>query len=415
MAEAAALILAAIALIVALAALLYRRFPMRAIYRSKTHLEHAFDSFDDPLAVISESYVILRANRAYASLVNRPYAELVGAHCYDVLRGRSSPCEDCRMTHTLAKRSRNTVARSPHPVRGTGSTISLTFFPYDSADGSQAVLEHIRDTTVLEKLRARLERKNTLLVRTARDLQQAQNAIRNEIDMAREVQECILPKRLPTVRGVKIDVTYEPIETVGGDIYDFIPFGDDHLGVFIGDASGHGLPAAFVSTMAKMSLYHHTRRELPPAELMQLINQDIIANIQTNHYLTCFWMLVDLTTRELWFSRAGHPKPVLIRSDGEIVELDAPGTLLGILDSVDFSEARFQYRSGDRLFLFTDGVYMSTLDDEIQRPAFSTGPFQKLLESCATMPFEDIVAHVRRELGEYEREDDYTLIVMEFE
>ncbi|MBD3240099.1 MAG: SpoIIE family protein phosphatase [Chitinivibrionales bacterium] len=393
----------------------YGRFPFHAIYRSKAHLEQAFDSFDDPEAVIDRNYTIRRANRAYASLVGKPYATIVGSCCHKLLRDRDTPCEDCLMPQTVDKHKRHMVERSPHPANPQDATISLTFFPFESPRGVPAVLEHIRDTTELEDLRVRLERKNALLQQTAEELRQAQAAIYTEIDLAREVQESILPKSMPQVEGLRIDVSYQPIETVGGDMYDFVPFSSKRLGIFIGDASGHGLPAAFVSTMAKMSLYHRTRQELEPGRLMQLVNEDIINNVQTNHYLTCFWSIFDNTKRELWFTRAGHPKPIVVRADGEVLELDAPGTLVGMLDNVQFNENTFRCRTGDRIFLFTDGVYMSTMADGVQRPALTSASLQELLRSCTSQPFGQVIPTISQELSKYDREDDYTILVLEVE
>ena len=109
---------------------IYRRFPVLTIYKSKAHLEHAFDSFDDPLAVIDQSYTIQRINRSYAELVSRAYMTILGNKCYAMLRGRSRPCEDCLMKETLKNQTRRVVERSGHPTKGTDASISLTFFPF---------------------------------------------------------------------------------------------------------------------------------------------------------------------------------------------------------------------------------------------------------------------------------------------
>jgi serine phosphatase RsbU (regulator of sigma subunit) len=407
-----ALLAAAVALLVALV-LLYRMFPVLLIYRSKAQLESAFDSFDDPLTVIDSRYTILRANRAYATLVARPFQEILGGACYAVLRGRTSPCDDCLMRETLRDQARNVIERSAHPARGDDAAISFTFFPFSGSATKPAVVEHIRDISELEKLRDRLARKNDQLEKTAADLQEAQSALFQEIDMAREVQECILPKTLATVEGLRLAVAYQPVETVGGDIYDAVRFSDTRLGVFIGDAAGHGLPAAFVSTMAKMSLYHHTRQEAEPHLVLERINRDVLDNIKTSHYLTCFWCIFDATAATLTFSRAGHPKPIVVRPGGEVVELDAPGTLLGILENVVYTQSTFQCRKGDRIYLFTDGVYMSAVREGVARPAFGNDHFRQALVACAATPFDDIIPALRQVLSAYQREDDYTLLVME--
>jgi len=393
----------------------YRHFPVLAIIRSKTHLEQAFDSFDDPLAAIDTEYRILRINRAYASLVGRPYTSILGKPCHKVLRKRDTPCRDCRMKEALEEHARTIVERSPHPKRRRGATITLTFFPFGTAATrtEPAILEHIRDTTELERLRDRLEEKNRELERTAHQLQTAQHALYAEIDMAREVQQCILPRSIPSYAPLRIDVTYQPIESVGGDFYDFIRFPGDKLGVFIGDASGHGLPASFVSTMAKMALYHHTREELEPDQLLYRVNHDLIENVHTSHYLTCFWCIFDPATRRLTYSRGGHPRPIVVRADGEVIELEAPGTLLGLLSDSTYSKNAFACKPGDRIVLFTDGAYMTKYEGDVVLPAYNASQFRSVVAECTRGRFEDVLPGIRERLSQYACEDDYTLLVMD--
>ncbi len=409
------LAIAGLAVLVAIAHLLYRTFPVGAIYKSKTHLEHAFDSFDDPLAVIDGSYVLRRVNRAYTLLVGRDYSSCLGKRCYAVLRGSSEPCEDCRMPQTLRSRNRQVVTHSPHPSGGADAWISLTFFPFSGRDQQSppAVVEHVRDITELEELRDRLQNKNLLLERTSEELREAQATLMTEIDMAREVQESVLPKVLPEVEGLLLDVLYQPVESVGGDMYDIIPFRNGRTGIFIGDASGHGLPAAFVSTMAKMSLYHHTRQELESSDLLQRINVDIASNIRTSHYLTCVWCTFDSAEGTLRYVRAGHPRPIVVKPGGDTLELDAPGSLVGILDRVSFTERTYQCTKGERIFLFTDGVFAPPEGASMKSITQSIDPFRDLLASCASMPFKDVIPWLRAELAKETREDDYTVLVME--
>jgi serine phosphatase RsbU (regulator of sigma subunit) len=183
--------------------------------------------------------------------------------------------------------------------------------------------------------------------------------------------------------------------------------------VFVGDASGHGLPAAFVSTMAKMSLYHHTRQELESSDLMQRINIDIASNIRTSHYLTCVWCLYDSQTRILKYVRAGHPRPVVVKPGGESLELDAPGSLVGILDKVSFTERSYQCSKGERVFLFTDGVFAPPEGASARSITQSIDPFRDLLSSCSSMPFKDVIPWLKTELAKEIREDDYSVLVME--
>jgi len=393
----------------------YRRFPFLAIYKSKLHLEDAFDSFDDPLAIISHDYHILRANKAYSSLVKKNYGELLGQRCYTMLRGRSEPCEDCLLKNTLKKGQKEYVERSEHPHEGNKSAISLGFFPFMERNSHEvkSVVEHIRDITALETLKDKLEEKNVILTKMTKELQAAQDRFTEEIRLAREVQQSVLPDHIPGFDGLDIVVTYKPIEEVGGDIYDFIPFSPNRMGIFIGDASGHGLPAAFVTMLSKMSLYNHTKHEVKPSRMLHNLNLDLLKNVTTSHYLTCFWMVYDSNTNVINFARAGHPKPVVIRKDGQCFELAAAGTFLGIMDKIKFQESSFTCEKGDRIYLFTDGVFMTEIEDGRKRVALNNEKFKDILLSVNPLPFGEVIPAIKKQISGFTCEDDYTLLVIE--
>lgn len=394
--------------------LLYRRFPLHLIYRSKIGLQDMLDGIGDPLAVITSDFVVQRANRAYAYLVNRSFSDTVGEKCYTLLRGRSSPCSDCLLQEALAGKKTSTLTRTKKPD-GKG-VLSITFSPFYLSVENQheTVVEHIRDITLLEKLRHDLETKNRSLARTMKHLKQAQQNIHDELQLARNIQQGLLPASAPATQGLKIDHMYHPVTDVGGDIYDFIRYPSRHLGIFIGDASGHGLSAAFVGTISKMSLYNHGKTEIPVAELVSRINDDLINNIHTGHYLTCFWGIFNFDDNTFTYCRAGHPMPLQIKKDGTVIELSTSGTFIGILPNSSFEQATVTFEPGDRFFLFTDGIY------EVEEPEargknniLGYDRFVSLLSSCREVPFSKIMSAIRSKLKTYTYEDDYTLIAIE--
>ena len=409
------LIISTVLLIVALLLMLYRRFPIHRIYKSKTGLQDMFDGINDPLAVITSDFHILRANRAYTSLVEKSFSETIGGKCFELLRRRTTPCKDCRLKHSLAENCPITLTRTDHPDED--GVLSITFTPFIlTLDKKEScIIEHIRDITLLENLKNDLEQKNRSLAYTMKNLKEAQQNLRDELQLARDLQRGLLPTAAPVLPELKIDHTYHPVTDVGGDIYDFIHYPSKHLGIFIGDASGHGLSAAFVGTISKMSLYNHGRREIPVAELVSRINEDLISNIHTGHYLTCFWGIFNFDDATFTFCRAGHPIPVQIKKDGTIKELTTPGTLIGILTNTTFEQATVTFERGDRFFIFTDGIY------EVEEGMEADGTnrmlgyegFVSLLASCNDVPFSKVLTAIRDKLSAYSYEDDYTLIVIE--
>ncbi|MBN1756923.1 MAG: SpoIIE family protein phosphatase [Chitinispirillaceae bacterium] len=401
-------------LFISLFILFYRRFPVHLIYRSKIGLQDMFDGISDPLVVISSDFIVQRANRAYMELVNRSFPEIIGTKCHELLRGRTSPCKDCLLRKAISEQKPLTLARTEHPDGGKVLSISFSPFNLTSDNNAFGITEHLRDITLLEKLKNDLETKNRSLAHTMKHLREAQQNIRDELQLARNIQQGLLPTAAPTISHLKIDHTYHPVADVGGDVYDFIRYPSGHLGVFIGDASGHGLSAAFVGTISKMSLYNHGKTELPVADLISRVNEDLINNVHTGHYITCFWGIFNFDDNTITFCRAGHPMPVLIKKDGTIRQLTTTGTFIGILANSVFEQATASFEKGDRIYLFTDGIY------EVDRPAGEGGEgmlgyddFVELLASCKSIPFSKLLSSIRSKLSAYRYDDDYTLIAIE--
>jgi serine phosphatase RsbU (regulator of sigma subunit) len=406
--------LSSAAIFILLFILFYRRFPLHLIYRSKIGLQEMLDGIGDPLIVISNDYTVGRANRAYTALVGKSFADTVGRKCYVLLRNRISPCKDCLLRQSLVENKSIELERTEHPC-GKG-VLSITFSPFDlsRSPGESSIIEHIRDITELENLKHDLEVKNRSLAHTMKHLKDAQQNIRDELQLARHIQQGLLPTAAPATPHLKIAHTYHPVADVGGDIYDFISYPSGHLGIFIGDASGHGLSAAFVGTISKMSLYNHGKNEIAVGDLVSKINDDLISNIHTGHYLTCFWGIFSFEDSTFTFCRAGHPMPVQIKKDGAIVQLSTAGTFIGILPNSTFSHATVSFEPGDRFFLFTDGIYeVDEPDSKSKRILLGYDKFTAILAACGNIPFGKVMPHIRKQLADYTYEDDYTLIAIE--
>jgi serine phosphatase RsbU (regulator of sigma subunit) len=184
------------------------------------------------------------------------------------------------------------------------------------------------------------------------------------------------------------------------------------MGIFIGDASGHGLSAALFGTISKMSLYYNTKEEMPVHDLLYKINQDLLDNIHTGHYLTCFWGIFDLKNNTFTYGKAGHPAPVLITKDGKITPLNTMGTFLGLIAGTQFDQNSTSFDNGDRIFLFTDGIY-EALDTETRTEMLGYDRFVQILSECNYLPFNKLLSSIQKQLSDYTYDDDYTLIAIE--
>ncbi|MEM1108423.1 MAG: PP2C family protein-serine/threonine phosphatase [Planctomycetota bacterium] len=188
--------------------------------------------------------------------------------------------------------------------------------------------------------------------------------IDEELRMAVKIQREFLPKELPDPEGLHFDVLWRPASYVSGDIYDVMRLDEHHIGVFIADAVGHGVPAALVSIFIKQSI--QTRqitpgigpgyRVLPPGEALSTLNRAMIELDAGSASLgTAAYGVLDTRTQRLTIARAGHPAPLLLRGNGESQWLEPDGAMLGIFAEEVFEEIVIDLEDNDRFLLYSDG------------------------------------------------------------
>ncbi len=193
-----------------------------------------------------------------------------------------------------------------------------------------------------------------------------------EFRLAGQVQRDFLPKTLPKTEGLKWGTTFLPAEWVSGDIYDINQIDDDHIGFYIVDAVGHGMPAALLTIFVKQALItHHIEDGKPviysPAEVMSRLNVRMSrARLSGYQFATCCYCLLELSTRKLTFARAGHPYPILLRQNEPIQQLEVRGSLLGVFEQAEYLEETVQLQPGDKLMIYSDGAepYVGSINDQ---------------------------------------------------
>ena len=188
--------------------------------------------------------------------------------------------------------------------------------------------------------------------------------IDEELRMALKIQREFLPKSLPQLEGLSFDVLWRPASYVSGDIYDVQRLDEQHVGIFIADAVGHGVPAALMTIYIKQSML--TRqitpgvgagyRIVPPGEALAGLNRAMIQQDAGAASLgTAAYGVLNTATQRLTVARAGHPAPLLLRGDGQTQWLEPDGAMLGIFPEEVFEEQTFDLADGDRLLLYSDG------------------------------------------------------------
>jgi sigma-B regulation protein RsbU (phosphoserine phosphatase) len=240
-----------------------------------------------------------------------------------------------------------------------------------------------------------------------------------ELRLAARLQQDFLPKTLPQIGQVHFHTLFRPAGYVSGDIYDVSRLDETHVGFYMADAVGHGMPAALLTMFIKTALVTKQitpqgYRLLLPSEAMGRLNTTLVdQNLSHATFATAFYATVNVNTLVCKYARAGHPQPLLMRADGMMESLEAEGGLLGIFPDEPFADGAAQLAMGDRLFVFSDGIEVAFADDQ----TLDTRQWRRELESRAKMSTDQLLAelsdHLDNETGSLRPKDDLTMIVVE--
>ena len=241
---------------------------------------------------------------------------------------------------------------------------------------------------------------------------------RKEIEMARKIQIALLPAEPPEIKELKIAWDYKPMLDVGGDFFDLIYQEEDGLlGFFICDVSGHGIPAAFLACMVKMSLRSWSGFITSPSANLNLAKSSLDGKMAGNALTACVGY-INTRTGELAFARAGHLPLIKIDSQGNVETYQPGGRLLTDVSFIDIDaeEEELVLKKGDKILLYTDGITEAT--DGGGR-LFGEQNFLKLLEKHGRESPEALCSIIDEEIQKFieghDQEDDVTLLVIEYD
>jgi sigma-B regulation protein RsbU (phosphoserine phosphatase) len=188
-------------------------------------------------------------------------------------------------------------------------------------------------------------------------------SVEYELEMARRIQDSILPQRVPSIQGLVMTARYEPMTEVAGDFYDFITVDERRLTVLVADVSGHGVPAALIASMLKVAFGAQKEFAADPAEVLSRINTALHGTLD-RQFVTAACAHIDLVERTVDYAGAGHPPSLLWKNvTGELVELAENGLLLGPFRSATYKNVRHSIEAGDFLLFYTDGLVEGTSTD----------------------------------------------------
>jgi serine phosphatase RsbU (regulator of sigma subunit) len=181
----------------------------------------------------------------------------------------------------------------------------------------------------------------------------------HELRLARSIQRASLPEEVPELEGWQISPYYQPAREVGGDFYDFHFLSEGRVGLVVGDATGHGVPAALVmsTTCGMLQLAAQELGSSSPGEVLSRVNETLFTRIPSNMFVTCFYCILDPDRATLSYANAGHDLPYVLRgSSGDVEELRARGMPLGIMPGMGYEQKEIVLEEGEAALFYSDGL-----------------------------------------------------------
>jgi len=243
-----------------------------------------------------------------------------------------------------------------------------------------------------------------------------QERVEHELKLATEIQTRLLPKKIPDCRGLDLEAGLIPAEEIGGDIYDFISIGEDKMLMYLGDVTGHGVPAGIVSSVAN-SLFYGFGEMGDLKQILVAVNRVLSAKTLSNMFMTLCLMVWDADSGKFNFASAGHEQILHYRAKTKDVILEpSGGVALGMIPDISAHIAiqEVDLQPGDYLVVYSDGIPEAWKNEKesygMERFQVACKQFGDLDSALAIK--EAILADVEQFTAGYDQMDDITLIVI---
>jgi serine phosphatase RsbU (regulator of sigma subunit) len=233
-----------------------------------------------------------------------------------------------------------------------------------------------------------------------------------ELRVARLIQQTLLPKELPALQGWQTAAYYQPARAVGGDFYDFLAFEDGRLGIFIGDVTDKGVPAAILMATTRSFLRSIAQVETSPGKVLEKTNNLLCPDMPPNMFVTCLYAILDPISGWLQYANAGHDLPYR-HHNGGVSELNATGMPLGLMPDMCYQEKETTVAPGESVLFYSDGLVEA---HNVRREMFG---FPRLKAFFAERAGDEtLIDSLLSELAaftglDWEQEDDVTLVTLQ--
>lgn len=323
---------------------------MESLKNNRHFIEDIVNGMFDWVRVIDRNNNVIYMNKTMSDNLGNLNA---GLKCYQLI-GRNEPCMNCVSREAIFD------DKSHEKEEYIGDRIfSVMSSPVKNDTGEiVAIVEVLRDITQVRQLQKKLVRQNAKLS--------------GELKLARKLQSSLLPKKFAEDR-VDFSYVYKPCDDLGGDFLDIFKIDERHIGIYIADVSGHGVPASMLTVFLRSTL---NKKQLSPAKALKELYREFNAGrLDEDLYITIFYAIVDVEDMSMKFSNAGHNVCPILFGSGRSEPLRLPGVpISNWLEEPEYRDGDAKLFKGDKVFFCTDGVI------ELRSPANEQFGEERVLE-----------------------------------
>lgn len=250
-----------------------------------------------------------------------------------------------------------------------------------------------------------------------KEINETLNMIKKDLFIAQKIQQRLLQSNIEKMGRLRIHSKYVPVDEIGGDFYDISELKRNGVRFFLADATGHGIQAALI-TMAIKAEYEALKNNFSsPKKLLKELNNEFLHKFGTIQSLfSCIVVDVYPEKGKLVYSSAGHPDQILQRKNWSITRLSRTGKIIGIAKDVEFEERELNFENGEKLFLYTDGLYE---EFNSAKEEFGEDQLISLIKSYSDHDIDALFEAVKEDIysfiGSKQMQDDITFLGIEFD
>jgi sigma-B regulation protein RsbU (phosphoserine phosphatase) len=370
-------------------------------------------------------------NQRFCKTVGRTEAEIIGKTDFDLFPPELAAKYQQDDREIIESRKTFETVEENKPPGGEMIYVQVVKTPLYDAEGRVIGLQGIFWDISRRRRAEELARQATAELNRSREALAVKNEqMEDDLRMAREIQQSLLPQQYPAFpqKAIAADSRfrfahrYLPTGSVGGDYFNVLRLSDTEAGVFICDVMGHGVKSALVAAMVRALVEELKPLGTNPGKFLTQLNRDLCAILQhagSPTLTTAFYLVADSAAGTFRYANAGHPKPLLVhRNSGQLEYLDnADGkssTAMGLIADVEYTASQRPLSEGDLIMLFTDGLYeVEGPNEQLYTQSMLMDAVKRRYQQPAPRLFDELLAEIREFTQGQEFTDDVCLVAME--